>query len=868
MESTTMNLSINKAMPYANGMPVGSENMMTSWTTYVTLNPPLTTRDAVNLTNVTDYTEEPPAMPSTLFIILSTVALSITVLLVIFGNILVLLAVALERSLRTVTHYFIVNLAVADLLLGTTVLPFSATYEIIPYWPFGPTFCDIWAAVDVLCCTASINSLCVISIDRYIGVTRPLQHNLIMTKRRASIIIGIVWLFSVAISAGPLFGWREPTKDPHICPLTDSLDYVLFSVAGSFYIPLIIILVLYYRIYREAIIQTRFLMAGEKTGKGKNDVTLRVHTSQQRTDGNRRPRQSAESNSPIMKGKSRSLSTGLASKLQRFNKEKKAAKTLGIVVGVFIGCWLPFFLLLPITSICGPPCFPPDLVFKVAFWLGYCNSCLNPIIYAMSNRYFKRAFKRILTCRFGRRRQRNRNHYMRSSGKQLIKYQNSLNGSHVKSHRHYRKKNMSIASTSGYELTEVSVMNASPSVSHSSMNSKNEEGIREEFEVMTDNIRRMQNDVGKQNLDKQANYVNLNVANADENCNSETDKLLIDSNTNNDNKVVSSHERGNSNDILRNQNGDTSNEMSFRHQNGDTSNEMLLRHHNGDTKNDMLLRHQNEDISNEVLVRHQNGDISNEVLLRHQNGDTSNEMLVRHQNGDASNDTLLRHQNGTDETNISMFSKQDYKPEISQQPEVCSRCHRRLADRNVRDSGVANESDNVTTPDNNLSDKVEIPTTCKTFSSPDAVTADVTLQSSQPATWERLSSPESETTEPCSSEDVMSRSRESIFSLQIIEEGDVPLTVPSRQDVRSKLRSRKRNIHMKETKLTNSGVQTGDSLMSLEFLQECLEKKTQYRKICEPSTETGNSESQSKDSTKHILTEQTLAMEGNFTQSS
>jgi len=79
---------------------------------------------------------------------------------------LVLLGVFVNPLLRSTTHYFIANLALADLLVGATVLPFSTSLEVLDYWAFGSVLCDIWAAADVLCCTASILSLCVISLDR------------------------------------------------------------------------------------------------------------------------------------------------------------------------------------------------------------------------------------------------------------------------------------------------------------------------------------------------------------------------------------------------------------------------------------------------------------------------------------------------------------------------------------------------------------------------------------------------------------------------------------------------------------------------------------------------------------------------------
>ncbi|XP_070390943.1 alpha-1A adrenergic receptor-like isoform X3 [Dermacentor albipictus] len=254
------------------------------------------------------------------------------ILLAISGNLMVLLAVFLNANLRTATNCLIVNLALADLLLGASVLPFSAALEIFDkQWYFGQIFCHVWAATDVLCCTASINSLCVISVDRYIGVTRPLTYSSVVTHRRALFACVLVWLLSAVISVGPLLGWREPPPaDPFVCEVTKQTGYVVFSVSFSFYIPTLIILVLYYRIYKAATRQTKFLRRGVKTIKGEpGQLTLRVHT-------------------PSVAGEDAHSSSAAGGRLAKFKRQKKAAKTLGIVVGVFIVCWFPFFFMLPL----------------------------------------------------------------------------------------------------------------------------------------------------------------------------------------------------------------------------------------------------------------------------------------------------------------------------------------------------------------------------------------------------------------------------------------------------------------------------------------------------------------------------------------
>ncbi|XP_076438149.1 alpha-1A adrenergic receptor-like [Babylonia areolata] len=341
------------------------------------------------------------------------VILTTVVLCTVVGNVMVLLAVFVNSHLRSTTNYFIVNLAIADLLLGTTVLPFSASLEVFKKWLFGQVFCDIWAAIDVLCCTASIFSLCVISIDRYIGVTRPLRRSAIMTERRAVYVVLLIWLLALAISVAPLIGWKEPAgEDPHVCTVTTQTGYVLFSASASFYIPLSIILLVYFRIYREAIKHSRFLSTGVKTTKvdESGGVTLRVHKgaatgcvlSSSSSPPSGHQSSSSSERSECSLGQKTPVRMTAAGRVARFRRETKAAKTLGIVVGVFILCWFPFFFILPLGSLC-PSCNIPPLLFNIFFWLGYCNSLMNPVIYACSSREFRFAFRRILRCKFRRR---------------------------------------------------------------------------------------------------------------------------------------------------------------------------------------------------------------------------------------------------------------------------------------------------------------------------------------------------------------------------------------------------------------------------------------------------------------------------------
>ncbi|XP_074140787.1 LOW QUALITY PROTEIN: alpha-1D adrenergic receptor [Sminthopsis crassicaudata] len=336
------------------------------------------------------------------------VFLAAFILAAIAGNLLVILSVACNRHLQTVTNYFIVNLAVADLLLSATVLPFSATMEVLGFWAFGRAFCDVWAAVDVLCCTASILSLCTISVDRYVGVRHSLKYPAIMTERKAAAILALLWAVALVVSVGPLLGWKEPVPpDDRFCGITEEAGYAVFSSVCSFYLPMAVILVMYFRVYVVARRTTRSLEAGVKRERSKStDIVLRIHC-----------RSSGPDDSRAAKG--HNFRSSLSVRLLKFSREKKAAKTLAIVVGVFVLCWFPFFFVLPLGSLF-PQLKPSEGVFKVIFWLGYFNSCVNPIIYPCSSKEFKRAFLRLLRCQCRRRRRRPLwrvyGHHWRASG--------------------------------------------------------------------------------------------------------------------------------------------------------------------------------------------------------------------------------------------------------------------------------------------------------------------------------------------------------------------------------------------------------------------------------------------------------------------
>ena len=288
--------------------------------------------------------------------------LVILIFLAISGNILVCIAVFTDRRLKRLNNFFIVSLAVADLWIAMVVMTFAVINDITGQWMFGPVFCNIWISADIMGSTASILNLCVISLDRYIHIRDPLKYARLMNWKKVALAITLVWTISFILSFIPInVGWHRRPSDydtvlpPDKCFLEISGTYAVVSSTISFYIPCIIMLALYCKLYIYARRQVKSIKSTMVHGPSLND----------------------------------SKSRGNSSKLS----DHKAAVTLGVICGVFLVCWLPFFILNLVEAYCGCAAV---VLFQCLTWLGYFNSCLNPLIYSIFNSEFRDAFKKIL----------------------------------------------------------------------------------------------------------------------------------------------------------------------------------------------------------------------------------------------------------------------------------------------------------------------------------------------------------------------------------------------------------------------------------------------------------------------------------------
>lgn len=318
--------------------------------------------------NGTESSPDLCQQPTNPWFIVYTIFLVLILLGTLFGNGLVVLAVFMFARLRRVSNFFIVSLAISDLLVSVMMLPLRidmSTHN--NNWCLPVSVCVFWAATDNIWSSASILNLAIISIDRFLAITKPFIYQEKMTKKVCITLITIVWCYAglwgllslVNWTTGETsFNWLIKNPGEQSCGKFDPIYYTSVFVC-AFVLPLLIIVITYASIFKVALAQSKSLVAQD----------------------------------PSKRGHKRSV------------RELKATKTIAIVIGAFVICWFPFFIIVLISLWCGRPCFASFEKYRAfsfairipfVYVLPVLNSTINPIIYGLYNKEFKDAFRKLI----------------------------------------------------------------------------------------------------------------------------------------------------------------------------------------------------------------------------------------------------------------------------------------------------------------------------------------------------------------------------------------------------------------------------------------------------------------------------------------
>ncbi|XP_055727993.1 trace amine-associated receptor 13c-like [Salvelinus fontinalis] len=270
----------------------------------------------------------------------------------VFLNVLVIISISHFKQLHTPTNLLIISLAVSDLLVGLIVIPVVTVAIMESCWGFGEYFCVFNFYIACLCTSLSLGNLVLISIDRYVAVCDPLLYHSKITIPRTMCSISITWFCCIMYRAAIIKHFvnvQVPSRCLKECFIVEELNWVnIISLVFTMVVPCSIIITLYMKIFVVARSQARKVFSKE------------------------------------------AASVSGAKTVQANKSERKAAKTLAIVVFNYLICWIPFLFINMFV-------FSSDNFSFIIGFLPLVNSLINPIIYAFFYPWFKVTAKHILT---------------------------------------------------------------------------------------------------------------------------------------------------------------------------------------------------------------------------------------------------------------------------------------------------------------------------------------------------------------------------------------------------------------------------------------------------------------------------------------
>ena len=306
-------------------------------------------------------------------------SLALISLIAVFGNALVLTAIYVNNNLRTTGNFFFANLALSDLLQGGIAIPFRLV-ELVYARPNHSAFCPISIALSILFGGSSNLNVVFISIERFIGVRWPFLYYTYMTTKGFFLAVIIFAWVSLAIFASlPLFGWGDvKSQGATFCrfPLFLTADYITALYALIHIIPICIIVPLYIFILRASLKSIR-----------------RIHSQEESVRTQKRRKRETATNDFEMEDTDANVPRIRKRQITEAARQRKSAKTVCLIVGMFILLIMPI-VVIDIMEMAGGPTVP-TLAIKIAVGMAYANHCVNVFIYAGCNGDYKKTFTKI-----------------------------------------------------------------------------------------------------------------------------------------------------------------------------------------------------------------------------------------------------------------------------------------------------------------------------------------------------------------------------------------------------------------------------------------------------------------------------------------
>lgn len=273
--------------------------------------------------------------------------------LAVLGNAMVVLTVLRHRGMRTRTNMFIVNLAVADILVALLDMPVSLATLLRGDWVMGHAFCQFNGFTMALLLMCSIHTLMYMSVHKYLSITRPFSHRG-EGYRKVAVFMAAAWLWPFFCAITPFLGLTEIIykRGASQCGPAYPRNMKMYSHSAlitvtNYFIPLGVMAFCYVNIFR--VIADH--MSRVKTHMGLHNSVV---------------------------------------------QQKRINITLFLVLICFLLCWTPYMIYTFYVNSRGNKTHVPEILNPVSYWFGYMNSACNPIIYAFRSPSFRHGYKELL----------------------------------------------------------------------------------------------------------------------------------------------------------------------------------------------------------------------------------------------------------------------------------------------------------------------------------------------------------------------------------------------------------------------------------------------------------------------------------------
>ncbi|XP_030358621.1 histamine H3 receptor isoform X1 [Strigops habroptila] len=375
--------------------------------------------------------------------------MALLIAVTVAGNALVMLAFVADSSLRTQNNFFLLNLAISDFLVGAFCIPLYVPYVLTGRWIFGRSLCKLWLVVDYLLCTSSVFNIVLISYDRFLSVTRAVAYRAQQGNTKQAVLkMVLVWVLAFLLYGPAIISW-EYISGRSIIPTGECYAeffynwYFLMTASTlEFFTPFISVMFFNLSIYLNIQKRTKIRLdifhevhnqpfTEEMETSPEAKLSLKCCKWEQKQPAetlalSKSKAQAADSTTNLGAKELLSTSSESAGKpkccnkkscensastlslekrmkivsqsmTQRFrlSRDKKVAKSLAIIVGIFGICWAPYTLLMIIRAGCHGHCIS-DFWYETSFWLLWINSAVNPVLYPLCHYSFRRAFIKLL----------------------------------------------------------------------------------------------------------------------------------------------------------------------------------------------------------------------------------------------------------------------------------------------------------------------------------------------------------------------------------------------------------------------------------------------------------------------------------------